>query len=195
MENADPEEEDELVSREPSAQDLAEFGSQLNRLGARYLVVGGFAIRSVGYVRNTMDLELVIATDPDNEAKVFEALRTLPDRAVDELDPGDVAKYTVVRVNDEITVDLMGSASGIGYEEAAGEIVIRKIGDVEVPFASPRHLSPDEEKHAPRKGVTPPPMRRPWSAVVSRAPQRLPSKYCLPQIGPSMVSRFMFGSP
>ena len=140
MENADPEEEDELVSREPTAEDLAELCSQLNRLGARYLVVGGFAIRSVGYIRNTMHLDLVTATDPDNEAKVFEALRTLPDRAVDELDPGDVAKYTVVRVNDEINVNLMGSASGIGYEEAAGEIVVRKIGDVEVPFASPRLL-------------------------------------------------------
>jgi hypothetical protein len=30
-----------------------------------------------------------------------------------DLDPGDVAKFTVIRVADEFVVDLMASASGI----------------------------------------------------------------------------------
>jgi len=140
MEDADPEYEDGLKSREPSVEDLADLCRRLNELGARYLVIGGFAIRGAGYIRNTMDVDLIIALDPENEARVFEALRSLPDRAVDELDPGDVAKYAVCRVNDEITVDLMGSASGIFYEEASQDIVIRRLGDVDVPFASPRLL-------------------------------------------------------
>lgn len=134
------EEEEGLISREPTAEDLESLCARLNDLGARYVVIGGFAIRGAGYVRATMDVDLIIALDPENEARVYEALRSLPDRAVDDLDPGDVAKYTVVRVADEITVDLMGSASGIRYEEAAEDIVIRRIGEVEVPFASPRLL-------------------------------------------------------
>jgi predicted nucleotidyltransferase len=109
-------------------------------LGARYLIIGGLAMIHAGYPRFTADVDLIIALDPENEARVYEALRSLPDRAVDDLDPGDVAKYTVVRVNDEITVDLMGSASGIRYEEAIEYAVIRRIGDVDVPFASPRLL-------------------------------------------------------
>lgn len=129
-----------LISRPPEEKDLANLCRVLNELGARYLIVGGFAIIHAGYPRFTADLDLIIALDGDNEARVFEALRSLPDRAVDGLDPGDVEKYTVVRVNDEITVDLMGSASGIRYEEASKEIVMRRIGDVDVPFASPRLL-------------------------------------------------------
>ena len=34
----------------------------------------------------------------------------------------------------------MKSASGIGYEEASKDIIVRKIRDVEIPFASPRLL-------------------------------------------------------
>lgn len=139
MENADPEEEG-LRSRDPTLEDLAELCTHLNRLEARYLVIGGFAIRSAGYNRNTVDVDLIIATDRENEARVYEALRSLPDRAVDELDPGDVPKHTVVRVCDEITVDLMGSASGIDYEEASKDVRVHRIDGVDIPFASPRLL-------------------------------------------------------
>ncbi len=140
MEDADAPEEGELTSREPAVEDLVDLCRELNTLGARYVIVGGFAIRGAGYVRNTMDVALLIDTSLANEAKVCEALRILPDRAIDEMDPGDVAKYNVVRVGDEITVDLMASACGIDYEEAAKDIVIRRVQDVDIPFASPRLL-------------------------------------------------------
>lgn len=127
-------------SREPSVEDLANLCACLNRLGARYVVIGGFAIRAAGYTRTTGDIDLIVDTDLQNEAKVFEALRSLPDRAVDELDAGDVAKYTVVRVADEIIVDLLRSAGGIDYQEAAQDIIVYKAGDIEIPVASPRLL-------------------------------------------------------
>jgi hypothetical protein len=66
--------------------------------------------------------------------------RVPPDKAVLEFEPGEVSKYTVVRVNDEITVDLMASASGINYDEAKNDIIIRDIAGVPIPFASPRLL-------------------------------------------------------
>jgi hypothetical protein len=128
--------EEGLESREPSVADLAELCRGLNERGAKYLVVGGFAIRSAGYLRSTMDIDLVIDVAPENEAKVFDALRSLPDRAVDELEAGDVDRFTVVRIADEIVVDLMKSASGIGYEEASKEVVIREVNGVLIPFAS-----------------------------------------------------------
>lgn len=138
VENDQP--ENELESREPSVEDLVALCGELNARGARYVVVGGFAIRGAGYIRATMDIDLVIDCSLENEANVFEALRTLPDRAVDQLDPGDVEKFTVVRVADEIVVDLMKSASGIDYETAMGGVVMREVGGVMIPFASPELL-------------------------------------------------------
>jgi len=81
-----------------------------------------------------------VAADPENEQKVFGALSTLPDNAVSDLQPGELLQYNVIRVGDEILVDLMASAGGITYAEAAKEIVIREVNDVAIPFASPRLL-------------------------------------------------------
>jgi hypothetical protein len=142
----EPEELNSETSRPPSVEDLVRLCGELNGIGARYLVVGGFAIRSAGYIRDTMDVDLLIDTSPENEARVYQALESLPDKAVRELDPGDVSNYTVVRVGDEIVVDLMASACGIGYYEAVQDAVIRVIEGVAIPFASPRMLWRMKEK-------------------------------------------------
>ena len=130
----------ELVPRDPSLEDLVNLCRELNSCHASYLVVGGFAIRASGYPRHTGDVDLLVASDLENEARVFKALESLPDQAVKQLDPGDVAKYLVVRVADEILVDLMASASGIDYAEASKSVVIREVGGVPIPFASPELL-------------------------------------------------------
>jgi hypothetical protein len=132
--------EDELSSRAPTEDDLVHLCRTLNQLGARYMVVGGFAVMYSGYARTTTDVDLLMSVDPENESLVYQGLATLPDRAVLELKPGEVSQYTVVRVADEITVDLMKSASGIEYEEASKELVLRRVQDVDIPFASPRLL-------------------------------------------------------
>jgi hypothetical protein len=130
----------ELEPREPTVEDLRDLCRQLNARGAKYVVIGGFAIRAAGYNRRTMDVDLLVATDRDNEARVFAALASLPDKAVCELEPGELERYKVIRVADEVLVDLMASAGGIEYVEAARETVTHEIDDVPVPFASPRLL-------------------------------------------------------
>lgn len=130
----------ELEPREPSVEDLRDLCRELNRCGAKYVVVGGFAIRAAGYNRRTMDLDLIVATDRENESRVYAALATLPDNAVRELEPGELQRYKVIRVADEVLVDLMSSAGGIDYAEAAREIVTHNVDGVPIPFASPRLL-------------------------------------------------------
>lgn len=52
---------------------------ELNRLGAKYVVVGGFAVIEAGYARTTGDIDLLVDPAADNAIKLFEALATLPD--------------------------------------------------------------------------------------------------------------------
>ena len=131
---------EELAPRQPTVEDLRDLCRELNRRGAKYVVVGGFAIRAANYLRETMDVDLVVAADLENEAKVFAALATLPDNAVRELQPGELQLHNVIRIGDEIMVDLLRSAGGIDYAEAAKDIVVREVDGVPIPFASPRLL-------------------------------------------------------
>jgi hypothetical protein len=101
----------ELIPRSPERKDLVELCRELQLRGARFMVVGGFAIILAGYPRTTGDIDILIDTDLENEARVYEALATLPDGCVRELEAGEVEKYTIVRVADEILVDLMAKAS------------------------------------------------------------------------------------
>jgi nucleotidyltransferase DUF2204 len=130
----------DLASREPTVEDLRNLCRELNLRGAHYVVIGGFAIRAAGYIRGTMDIDLVVSADRENETRVFGALATLPDNAVRELQPGELEQYTVIRVTDEIVVDLMVRASGINFSEAIKDAITRDVDGVKIPFASPQLL-------------------------------------------------------
>ena len=140
-ENAGPEQSAEnLISRPPVEADLVKLCRELNQRGANYVVVAGFAIIAAGFPRLTTAVDLMVAVDLENEAKVYSALSTLPDNAVRELRPGELQQYNVIRVGDEILVDLMRSAGGIDYAEAAKHVVVREVDSVPIPFASPQLL-------------------------------------------------------
>ncbi len=92
-----PAPEKELTTRVPEEADLVALCRTLNELGAKYVVIGGFAIMLAGFARGTVDVDLLIDTSLENEALVYKALEILPDKAVRELKPGDTSRYGVVR--------------------------------------------------------------------------------------------------
>jgi hypothetical protein len=112
----------------------------LNAAEARYVVVGGMAIIQAGFTRTTEDIDLIVDASPDNVARLRVALMTLPDGAIREMADSDLDSYVVVRVADEIVVDLMKSACGVEYEEARHLVNPVTIDGVSIPFASPELL-------------------------------------------------------
>lgn len=99
------------------------------------MVVDGFAINRLGLVRATKDIDLLIARDRANQSLVKRALEILPDRAIRKLGDEDIAQWVVLRVNDDITIDLMTEACEIIYEDAAGGIETDVVDGVSIPFA------------------------------------------------------------
>ena len=123
-------------AREPQIEDLTRICRALNDAGARYVLIGGFAIVARGGARTTKDIDLLIDASADNVARVKQALRILEDKAVDDVADDDIARYTVVRVADEVVVDLMARACGVDYAAAAEDVEALTIGGVSVPVAS-----------------------------------------------------------
>jgi Nucleotidyl transferase of unknown function (DUF2204) len=124
-------------SRAPRLEDLLELCKALNREGARYVLIGGFAVILHGFVRATKDVDFLIDASESNVQAVKRAMATLPDNAAALLADDEILKYQVVRVADEIVVDLLGAACGIAYFEAlAAGFDHFNIQGVEIPVAS-----------------------------------------------------------
>ena len=128
--NDDPKE-----SRPPTLNDLIGLCRQLNHKKAKYVVIGGMAMVHHGFVRATEDIDLLVEVSLQNERAVIDALSHLQDSAVSELKPGEINQYEVIRVADEIVVDLMKKACGIEYVEASKSIIKVSIQGVIIPFA------------------------------------------------------------
>lgn len=55
-------------------QSVVDIVSALSAAEIRYLIVGGLAVASHGYLRTTKDIDLVVALDRDNATAAFAAL-------------------------------------------------------------------------------------------------------------------------
>ncbi|MFA4829696.1 MAG: nucleotidyl transferase AbiEii/AbiGii toxin family protein [Thermodesulfovibrionales bacterium] len=108
-------------SRPPTIDDLLAVCKKLNEKGVRYVLIGGFAMNYYGFPRATEDIDLLVDPSNENISKLKNALSFLPDNAVREVAPDDVEKYEVVRVADEIVIDLLKKACDITFDKAGIE--------------------------------------------------------------------------
>ena len=108
-------------SRPPTIEDLVAVCKKLNEKGVKYVLVGGFAVNYYGFPRATEDIDLLVDPSKENVLKIKDALSFLPDNAVKEVAPDDVEQYEVVRVADEVVIDLLKRACDVTYETAGTE--------------------------------------------------------------------------
>jgi Nucleotidyl transferase AbiEii toxin, Type IV TA system len=132
--------DDDRYSRAPEPGDVVRICRALNEAGALYLLIGGFAVVAHGAGRFTKDIDLLVDDSPENVARVKRALAVLQDNAAREVDDDDVRRHTVVRVADEVVVDLMGRACGLDYSEAAQDAETIERDGVVIALASPATL-------------------------------------------------------
>ncbi|HVG09711.1 MAG TPA: nucleotidyl transferase AbiEii/AbiGii toxin family protein [Thermoanaerobaculia bacterium] len=130
------EENDGLHVRAPTLEDLARLCRSLNETSALYILIGGFAVIAHGGGRTTKDIDFLVDSSPENVARLKVALRVLPDNAAEEIAESDIEKYKVVRVADEVLVDLLGEACGVSYTDAIKDAEILDLAGIQVPVAS-----------------------------------------------------------
>ncbi len=132
--------ETDLEPRDPESGDLLKICAALNAANASYIVIGGMAMVAHGFNRGTEDIDLLVDRAVENIQKLRQALSILPDNAVREVRDSDIEEYGVVRVADEVVVDLMGAACGIDFQTAQDRVVWKEFEGVRIPFATPELL-------------------------------------------------------
>jgi hypothetical protein len=146
-------EDDDRSARAPEPDDVIRICRALNESGARYLLIGGFAVIAHGAGRFTKDIDLLVDDAPDNVARVKLALSVLADNAAAGVAVDDVQRHVVVRVADEVVVDLMGRACGLTYAEAAGDAEMLERDGVRIPVASPSTLIRMKDTPRPQDAI------------------------------------------
>lgn len=145
--------DDAPSARAPEPQDLARLCRALNDAGARYVLIGGFAVIAHGAGRFTKDIDLLIDDSPENVSLVKRGLSVLADNAAADVDDLDVRTYTVVRVIDEIIIDLLGKACGLTYADVVADAEVREILGVAIPIASPATLIRTKDTYRPQDAI------------------------------------------
>ncbi len=145
--------DDAAYARAPEPEDLVRICRALNGAGARYLLIGGFAVVAHGAARFTKDIDLLVDEAPENIARVKQALSILADNAVADVADTDVRDHTVVRVVDEVVIDLMGRACGLIYADVAVDMEWKDLAGVQVPVASPAGLIRTKATYRPQDAI------------------------------------------
>jgi len=117
-----------------AANPLTRVCALLNRHQAQYIVVGAQAAILHGHVRTTEDVDILIPEDEANHARVIAALSELEDHAAAELTPQDLVDNVVVKIADEVEVDVSTRAWKVSFADAAPTALCATFEGVEVRY-------------------------------------------------------------
>ncbi len=127
-----PDADGRRYSRPATRDDVKRLIRALNDAGADYLLIGGYALLALGYVRTTTDIDVLLPPDRATGERVRRALLVLPDRSAEALEPEWFETGDTIRVADEIVVDLMFNAGGETYESLKPHAVTMDLDGVPV---------------------------------------------------------------
>jgi hypothetical protein len=98
-------------------------------------LIGGYAVNAFGYVRNTVDMDIWIASDPENQERVVRAIRdfgftTAPDDLLHEQD-------AMVRMGlPPLRIEVLKKISGVEFEDCWSRRVVIEDDEIRIPAIS-----------------------------------------------------------
>ena len=119
-------------TRPATWDDLVAIARYLDESGADYALVGGYALAAHGFSRFTEDVDLLVEPSAANSRRWIAALSRLPDQAASQLlsspDVFATDRRYAIRINDEITLDVMPSVAGLSWDSLRPNITVVEIG-------------------------------------------------------------------
>ena len=108
--------------------------AELNRTGARYLVMGGIACILHGHVRATSDIDILIERTEANATRVLEALAGVGYGFAREWLPAEIVKKPITLIGDDPAVDIFTVAWSVHYADAVARSTTVEVEGVTIPL-------------------------------------------------------------
>jgi len=119
-------------SRPATLEDLKKVIQSLNEKGAKYILIGGYALFSHGYHRATEDIDLLVPESSASSKAIIDSLMVLADKESANLEPAWFEEGENIRLADEIVVDLIFKTCGETYETLKSYIEIVDLDGIPV---------------------------------------------------------------
>lgn len=121
---------------EDAPADFVDMITCLREEACDFVVVGAHAIAAHGAPRATGDLDILVRPDPENARRVYRAVaRFGAPVAAHGVQPEDFAsRGTIYQIGlPPHRIDVLTAIDGVTFDEAAADVVVGHLGDVEVP--------------------------------------------------------------
>ena len=124
------------MAEEPADRRLiaARVCAELNRSGAKYVVIGGIACALHGYVRATTDVDILIERTLPNARRVLDAVSRLGFGFANEWLPKEILARPVTVIGDDPQVDIFTVAWSMKYEQAVKSSSVVEVEGVPIPL-------------------------------------------------------------
>jgi len=128
------------------AQDFKEFLNLLRANQVEYLLIGAYAVGYHGYPRATQDLDVWIASNPENATRLVATLHEFG-FGMAEVTPEFVLRpNNIIRMGEEpVRIEILNWASGVDFDECYRERVVDEIDGVEVSLIGLRQLKKNKK--------------------------------------------------
>jgi hypothetical protein len=133
-------------------RDFKEFLKLLAAHEARFLLIGGYAVNAFGYVRNTVDMDVWVAPDKENQARVIAAIREFgfANAASGLLDEVDA----MVRMGmPPLRIEVLKRISGVEFEDCWSRRVILQDAELKIPMISLEDLKVNKRATGRKKDL------------------------------------------
>ena len=135
-------------------QDFKEFFQSFNQHEVEYLLVGGYAVGYHGYPRATIDIDVWVASNPENARRVVAALEDFGfggQALVEEL---FLESDQVVRMGlPPMRIEILTSISGVEFRDAYNQRIEDVLDGVPVKLISLHHLKANKVAAARAKDL------------------------------------------
>ena len=116
-------------------RDFREFLKLLAAHEVRFLLIGGYAVNAFGYVRNTVDIDIWIGADGENQERAIRAVRDFgfPSARENLLDEPDAMLRMGVP---PLRIEVLKRVSGVDFEDCWSRRVSIEDGDLAIAMIS-----------------------------------------------------------